>query len=410
MKINLSTSAKRAVMLGTLCSVSYLGVYIARNILSAVTPAMIEVGYTEEYIGSVSSVYFIVYAIGQLINGLIGDKIKAKYMIAMGLLASGCSNFAFSLLPPESSLAPVVYGMTGFFLAMIYAPMTKVVAENTEPIHATRCSLGYTFASFFGSPIAGILATFLVWQTVFAVSSITLGVMAAAVFVCFTIFERKGIVKYHQYDKALEKEEGKKAPVGEKIKVLVNYGIIKFSAIALLTGIIRTSVTFWLPTYMSQALSYTPKESTTIFTFATLIISTTTFITVFIYEKLHHNINKTLIIMFTASVLSFVGAFLVKQPIINIGFMVLAIMACNGASTMIWSRYCPSLRDTGMVSSATGFLDFLSYMGAAISNGLFANAVNVLGWSNLILVWCGLMVIGALVSIFYKTDTAAGKK
>jgi hypothetical protein len=54
--------------------------------------------------------------------------------------------------------AKFIYGMTGFFLSMIYAPMTKVVAENTEPIYATRCSLGYTFASFFGSPMAGVAA------------------------------------------------------------------------------------------------------------------------------------------------------------------------------------------------------------------------------------------------------------
>ena len=34
--------------------------------------------------------------------------------------------------------ASLAYAMTGFFLAMIYGPMTKVVAENTEPLHAVR--------------------------------------------------------------------------------------------------------------------------------------------------------------------------------------------------------------------------------------------------------------------------------
>ena len=29
------------------------------------------------------------YAIGQLINGIIGDKIKAKYMIGLGLIFAG---------------------------------------------------------------------------------------------------------------------------------------------------------------------------------------------------------------------------------------------------------------------------------------------------------------------------------
>ena len=55
-----------------------------------------------------------------------------------------------------------------------------------------------------------------------------------------------------------------------------------------------------------------------------------------------------------------------------------------------------------MVSSATGFLDFLSYIAAAVSSSAFANAVSGIGWGNLILVWMGLAVCGLLVSIPYK--------
>ena len=80
-------------------------------------------------------------------------------------------------------------------------------------------------------------------------------------------------------------------------------------------------------------------------------------------------------------------------------FIVIAIMSSNGAATMLWSRYCPSLRDTGMVSSATGFLDFMSYMAAAVSSTLFANAVSEIGWKNLILVWLVLMAAGVIVAL-----------
>ena len=90
------------------------------------------------------------------------------------------------------------------------------------------------------------------------------------------------------------------------------------------------------------------------------------------------------------------------MPAVNIVCIVLAIMSSNAAATMLWSRYCPSLRETGMVSSATGFLDFLSYMAAAAANLIFANAVTSIGWGNLILVWIGLMVCGILVALPYK--------
>ena len=98
----------------------------------------------------------------------------------------------------------------------------------------------------------------------------------------------------------------------------------------------------------------------------------------------------------------FLLTYLISVPAVNIVCIVLAIMSSNGAATMLWSRYCPSLRETGMVSSATGFLDFLSYMAAAAANLIFANAVTSIGWGNLILVWAGVVLAGVIVALPYK--------
>ena len=105
--MKISQKARHAIFLGTLCSVSYLAVYIARNIIGAVTPKMIEDGISFDYIGQVSAVYLITYAIGQLINGTIGDWIKAKYMVAFGLMSAGIANFVFSGLAGRTDLALV---------------------------------------------------------------------------------------------------------------------------------------------------------------------------------------------------------------------------------------------------------------------------------------------------------------
>ena len=60
-----------------------------------------------------------------------------------------------------------------------------------------------------------------------------------------------------------------------------------------------------------------------------------------------------------------------------------------------------------MVSSATGFLDFMSYMAAAASSRLFASAAHTIGWSGLIFVWLVLMLAGMAVSF---TGCDAGRK
>lgn len=154
-----------------------------------------------------------------------------------------------------------------------------------------------------------------------------------------------------------------------------------------------------MPTYIAQYLGFSAEQSAMIFTVATFIISLTTFIAIFVYEKLGYNMDLTILIMFIVSAISFALLYVLKHPVLNICILVIAIMASNGASTMLWSRYCPSLRDTGMVSTATGFLDFVSYMSATLATTLFANAVYSIGWGNLILIWLALVILGIIVAL-----------
>lgn len=394
-----NSKIRNAILLGGLCAVSYLAVYIARNVLGTVSPQMIEKGvFTEPQIGTLSSAYFITYAVGQLINGAIGDKIKTKYMISFGLILAGLFCTVFTLMSSSGVQQPwmcyAAYAAMGFCLSMIYGPMTKVVSENVDMRYVGRCSLGYEFAALLGSPLAGLLAMFLSWQGVFHTGNGTLIGMGILCFLAFSVLERKGVVRYGQYTPP-EREEGGKAG---GIRLLIQKRIIRFTFISILTGVVRTTVVFWLPTYISQRLNFSSEAAALLFTISTLIISLAAFVAVFLYERLGNNMDRTILIAFTSSAIAFFAAYAVPTPALNVVFMILAILSANVAAAMLWSYYCPSLRDTGMVSGATGYLDFVSYMAASLSSTLFANAVADIGWGNLVLVWMGLMIVGVLIS------------
>lgn len=384
----------KAVVIGMVCVISYLAVYVARNVLGAVTPSLIELGYSEEYVGQISSLFLIFYACGQLLNGFIGDRIKAKYMISLGLALAGIANFVFPFTIDSLGAAIAVYGISGFFLSMIYGPMTKFVSENVEEKYATRISVAYSFSAAFGAPITGVFAAILVWQGSFNVSGTVLVVMAVVFISSILAIERKSEVKY------ITKRE--KTTAGSGVKVLIKRRIILFALVSMLTGVVRTSVVFWLPTYFNQYLGFSPNDSAVMFTVATAVIAATPFITAFLYERMGRNMDKILLISFVIATATFVLTYLFADPIINVIFMILAIMGANGASTILWSMYCPSLYDTGMVSTATGFLDFLSYIAAAISNILFATAATTIGWGKLILVWAGIMALGIIATVIFR--------
>lgn len=397
---NMETEKKarmmKALALGSVSSTLYLFVYIVRNALSAIAPQMIENGiFTTEVVGKMSSVFFICYAVGQLINGILGDKIKAHNLIGIGLVFSGISHFMIVYVTDKPLVACLLYALTGFFLSMVYAPMTKINSENVEVIYITKCALGIQIASLLGSPLAGVLASMFNWKLVFGLSSGFLFFAGILGYAFYVYFERKGLITYNRFAKAAKESGG-------TIQLLFKREIVKFTLVSALTGIIRTSVVFWLPTYISQYLGFSASKATMFFTIATVFISLSAFLAVIMFEGLKRKLHLTLLISFAISAIGFLGAYLINQPFVNIVFMILAILFANCASNLLWSVYCPSLRDTGMVSATTGFLNFVSYMSASISNTIFGNAVAVVGWGNLILIWFALMAVGIVNMIPFR--------
>ena len=230
----------------------------------------------------------------------------------------------------------------------------------------------------------------------FIVCGVILAMVGVSFYFSIISMEKRGIIQYTIRVKAQKK--------GGSFKILLENAIIKFTFVSVLTGIVRTSVAFWVPTYLSQYLEFTAGMAATIYTVMTVVQSVSPYITnVVIYEYLlKRNMNRMLLWMFGVSAVSFVVMFIVPNAFVNIVFLTLAIMTANGAANIMWNVYCPSLHHTGMVSTATGYLDFVSYLAAGIANQLFANAISQIGWGNLILVWSALMGAGIIVTIPWK--------
>ena len=136
MKLFKNGDVKNAFIIGTLSTIVYLACYYAKNILSIVSPQMIEgAGVSVEFIGSLSTANMLFYAGGQLINGIIGDRVKAKYLVGGGILLSGLCNAVIGVTHVPMIML-IAYSMSGFFLSTLYAPLVKLIAENTHPSHA----------------------------------------------------------------------------------------------------------------------------------------------------------------------------------------------------------------------------------------------------------------------------------
>lgn len=185
----------KALKIGALCIVTYTASYIMRNILSVSSVQMLNDGFTKDKIGSISSVYFMAYALGQLVNGRLGDRIKTKNMVVTGLFMSGLAAIFF-LFTQNLYLQTAVFALNGFGLSMLRGPLVKTISENTIPKHARNICIGFSAAGLCGPLFAGMLAAVLNWRYVFFSSAAITVIMGILSFEVLNFYEKRRDSRY----------------------------------------------------------------------------------------------------------------------------------------------------------------------------------------------------------------------
>ena len=109
-----------ATQLFLYCFLAYTCSYIGRKNFSACLPAMIEESFlTKTWGGTITTAYMLTYSIGQMLNGMIGSKIKPKFMIGIGLFGAAICNFSMGVVS-TAMVMPVVWACNGFFHSMLF--------------------------------------------------------------------------------------------------------------------------------------------------------------------------------------------------------------------------------------------------------------------------------------------------
>lgn len=376
--------------IGSLCIATYLASYVTRNILSVSTPEMIkEAFFTKEYTGLLSSVCFIFYAVGQLINGFIGDMVHPKYMIIMGLGVSSISTFAIPLFD-NRIIHFAAFALIGFGLSMLRGPLMKVISENTAATHARMICTLFSMAGFAGPLIASLLSIFFEWRAVFTVTGIISVFITVASVTVISLLEKRGEIKFTP-----KKEKGVLNSILSVFKLEDFFFYMFISAIGEIAG---SSITFWIPTYTTEHLGFSGDAASTIYSVVSLTTLFTPFITLVIYEKLIRNGVKLALVMYVLSAVFFIAVRFTAAPLVNVIMLIIAKMAAAAASSIVWSAYIPGLARSGKVSSANGVIDAAGYAMASLANVIFSGGVSRLGWGGIVNMWYIIMLIGAAAS------------
>ena len=120
-------SAGQGRRLFLLSWMAYAAAYVGRYNYSAVMSAITAEGtLTLSAAGAVSTGYFVCYAAGQILCGMLSQKCSPFGMIPVGLALSAGCNFGMALAP---AAMPALWAANGLFQAMVWPPIVRLFAE-----------------------------------------------------------------------------------------------------------------------------------------------------------------------------------------------------------------------------------------------------------------------------------------
>ncbi len=337
---------------------------------------------------------FITYGAGQLISGIIGDRIPPRTMIAAGLCATSFINLSMSLLS-NIALMTFLWCFNGFFQSMIWPPLTRMMVENLDDAaYARVCTMVNasasvsTIAVYLFAPTAIIFAG---WQLVFTVAGF-LGLFTVLFWLIGTYPMRK-VRNKEAHIIASEKSEKTKACA--ETKSFKTGLLVMIMAAILLQGILRDGITTWMPAYITEVFSLGSSSSILMTIILPIFSIFSITVTSFLQKKLNNELKTSSLLYALALAASMVLLPLFQTNVICAALLMAVITGCmHGINLMLISHLPKHFARFGRVSTISGTLNTCTYIGSAVSTYCFAVLSERFGWSFIIVSWAVISAVG----------------
>ncbi len=401
--------------------ITYGTFYLTRvNMSIAIPGIMEEFGYSKTLMGGILTCLFAAYAIGQFINGQLGDKFGARKFISLGLLCSGILNIVFGFTNIFTAMM-LIWGLNGYFQSMGWAPSVKTVANWFPPERRGKMSglLGTTYqiGNAYSWALSGFVVGLLGWRWAFWVPGIIVIISALHWFLRGrNAPEEVGLPTIEEEKEGIEREleTRKDHHLGFSYTlatVLKNHRIwlVAFGLFAL--NIVRYGFMGWAPTYMFEiqkaAISTAAYKAIAIPIAGCLGAIFAGFISDRFFQSRRAPIAVIMLFLLGLSAWLYPRIparnwVLSLLCLLFIGFMT------YGPHVLMVGTVAMDFATRKAASSAAGFIDCFGYIGAALTGIGSGFLVDRFNWNAAFYLWIAGALLAALLMAFlwnYKPKT-----
>jgi OPA family glycerol-3-phosphate transporter-like MFS transporter len=389
------------------CFIAYTAAYICRVNFSVAIPGLqTEFKFSNTNVGLISSAFFWVYALGQLVNGYLGDRFSSRKFIFTGLVISALINVAFGYSLTLYAMI-LLWGANGIFQSMLWGPIVKTLSYWFPNKKHNKVAFGMSITMIFGYLIAwsssGAMLNYLGWQWVFWLASIIVIVLAFVWY--FMIRNRPSDVGLPDISEAKEdasasSEDQPSLTVTKKPlwKIITGTNLVFVAITGIMEGIIKDSISLWSPKLLMDTQNLSLESTVAIVLIIPLVNFSGILLAGWLNRILKSNEKLTIMILMLGSAVTSLGLVFLIHASTVLSIMMLACTSAFmfGINPLMTTVIPLNYSYCDKVSSIAGFIDFSIYLGSGLAGILTGFIVDMLGWDNVFIMWFLVSILGAL--------------
>lgn len=378
---------------------TYTVAYLCRvNISTALDKLSVGLSVSTEYLGGASSIYFVTYAVGQLINGIVGDRVDPRRFIMLAAGLTGGINVTLGL-QTSGAVFLLLWGVNGFCQSMFWGSLLRLLSfytredqrKNVSTIMSTTSVMGY----FLSWVVLGGLFEPFGYTPYFAVP----GVIALSLLPIWFLLAR--ILPAG----APERQQTQTPPLLAVGSEFLHDRLYFICLLCMVVGAIQEGAVFWLPMLFTDVLDL-GEGSLILLMLIPLAKLGGVFLARRVLSRLKENARTAMLCMLSLSLL-ITGILLAlgsRTSVFTVLLIALLIAGINASNWYMISYLPMHFAGRNIVSTVAGAFDFSTYMGAAAMSGTLGVLILRFGWLAVPTVWL-VLIVTALALAFGGAGT-----
>jgi len=400
--------------------ITYASFYLGRvNISVAMPSIMAEYGISKTNMGLVLTALFMMYAIGQFVNGQLGDKLNSRRIIMYGLVTSAVLNIIFGFIGGVMGLMVVVWGLNGYFQAMGWGPTVKSMANwfpsKVRGIIAGRLGTCYIIGGALSWILAGTIIRYFDWRFTFWFPAVIMIAIGLNWFLrAKNAPEELGLPSVEDQEKGIEGTEVRKEEhIGFKqtLKITLLNPYVWFAAMSLFgLNIVRYGFMDWAPTYMFEEQG--ASISTAAFKALAFPVAggLGAIFAGWAADRIFSNRKAPvafIMLILLALFCYLFRAFSDADWVVSFVLLLFIGFFTFGPHVMIVAALPADLGTRRAASSVTGFIDAMGYVGASLTGVGSGYLIETFSWNAAFYFWVlGALMAAVMILFVWKYEQA----